>query len=95
MKKTLVAVILLASCSTIREGQIMDKRFYDEYTTLMPIYTYNEKGQITSMHIEEIYTPPCWTFYLKNNEGETGAPCVEARDYMVYNVGQWYKMPEE
>jgi hypothetical protein len=82
-------VVLLASCSDIESGQIMEKKFYDEYVTLMPIYTYDAKGQISGMYLQEIYTPPCWQFFLRDGD-KTGSPCVDARDYMVYEGGQWY-----
>lgn len=96
MKRLLAFVATLAfvltACSSITEGTVTDKKFYDEYTTLMPIYTYGNNGQITGFYLEEIYTPPCWEFFLRNGD-EVGSQCVDPRDYMVYNVGDFYRMP--
>jgi hypothetical protein len=90
----ITAAFLAVSCSSITEGTITDKKFYDEYTTLMPIYTYGTNGQITGMYTQEIYTPPCWEFYLRNGD-DVGSQCVDPRDWMVHNVGDFYAMPDD
>jgi hypothetical protein len=88
-----VAALALTACSSITEGTITDKKFFDEYTTLMPVWISCGNG-CTTMVTQEIYTPPCWEFYLRNGE-EVGSQCVDPRDWMVHQVGDFYRMPED
>jgi len=89
---TVAAALAATACSSITEGVITDKKFFDEYTTLMPIYI-SCGSNCTVLTTQPIYTPPCWEFYLRNGE-EVGSQCVEPRDYMVFNIGDYYRMPE-
>ncbi len=94
MKRLLLVAVLLglSACAGIQQGTITDKKFWDEYWTEMPVWI-SCGNNCTVMVIQNIYTPPCWEFYLKN-ETDSGAQCVEPRDWMVYNVGDFYRMPE-
>jgi len=82
------AVALVAACSTLDHGTVTEKKWFDEYVTLMPVWTScgNNCSTLTTV---EIYTPACWQLFLRDGE-ETGAPCVEPNEWMRYQVGGQY-----
>lgn len=84
----LAAALTLVSCSAVDHGTVTDKRWYDEYETLMPVWV-SCGTNCTTLTTAMIYTPPCWQLFLRDGE-ETGAPCVEPDVWMRYEIGEMY-----
>jgi hypothetical protein len=93
MKRLLAALVaaltlVMAGCG-VTSGTVTDKKQWGEYWTLMPVWVPCGNG-CTTMILQNIYTPPCWELYLRNEEGDTGALCVDPNEWARYEVGHTY-----
>jgi uncharacterized protein YceK len=86
----LAAVMLLAGCSSISEGTIVEKKHSDAYyypVTYCMIY--NSKGACSAFATRMDYMPESWWFDIEKGD-QTGWVYVGELTFDKYNVGDYY-----
>lgn len=101
MKKILISLaiaILIMSCSSsLKEGEVYDKQFHQEHTTvlLMPIVHKIGKTTYTTMIPMTFYYPDAWSISYKvfdeeKNKWKTRTVWVSKQVYDATTIGSWY-----
>jgi hypothetical protein len=87
---------LLAACSGISSGKIIDKHYEEPYYYTTSVCSgYSSKGYCIVWvpiihHVDEK-----WVFTLENEEGKTGDLAVSKQDYDNVPLGTIYTKPED
>jgi uncharacterized protein YceK len=95
VKRTLAilagALLLLTGCSSISEGEIVEKNHRDAYTyPVQYCAMFNTKTGGCSMHMTRFDTmPESWWFSIEKG-GDEGWVYVGPATFEKYNVGDWY-----
>lgn len=111
MKRWIIAVaagLLLAGCSSIESGYVMEREYDDPdtWSSMEPVYTTECRstgGATPSTQCSqrllyyrdvEHYDGPHWRLRLRNNEDE-GWRTVTEREYYEYKIGDHYPRSTE